>query len=332
MEKQAVLVTGGAGYVGSHACMALSEAGFLPVCYDDLRRGNRWAVQWGPLIEAPLEDSAALASAMQSHSVAAVMHFAAYAYVAESMSDPSSYFRNNVSGSINVLDAMVASGVPNLVISSTCAIYGIPPALPIVEEMPAAPINPYGASKHIMEEIADWYAQTHGLRTCALRYFNAAGCDPSGAIGEWHDPEPHVFPLAIAAALDRNSQFSIFGTDYPTPDGTAVRDYVHVSDLAEAHVLALHRLLEGGDNLRCNLGTGQGTSVKEVLEAVASAAGRKPNVVMHPRRPGDPPELVADPSLAMQTLRWKPIRSDPLTIAEDAHRWYVRRLGERSLA
>jgi UDP-glucose-4-epimerase GalE len=317
-----ILVTGGAGYVGSHACKALSRAGFTPVVYDDLRRGNRWAVRWGPLVEAALEDRAALAAAMREHRVAAVMHFAAYAYVGESMADPSIYFRNNLLASLNVLDAMVETGVQSLVVSSTCATYGLPPSVPIVEDMPARPINPYGASKVMLEETARWYGVVHEIRTAALRYFNASGADPEGEIGEAHDPEPHLIPLVIEAALGRREAVRINGTDYPTRDGTAVRDYVHVQDLATGHVLALQRLLGGGDSIVCNLGSGRGVTIREVIDTVEAEAGRRPPTVTGPRRPGDPPELVADPRLAERLLDWRALRSDMGSIIADAVRWH----------
>lgn len=327
-----ILVTGGAGFVGSHACKELAAAGLEPVVYDDLRRGNRWAVRWGPLVEAPLENRAALTAAIRYYHIEAVMHFAAYAYVGESMGKPSLYFRNNVATSLNLLDAMVETGVRYLVISSTCATYGIPPALPITEDMPLAPINPYGAAKAMLEQTAHWYGEAHGLRSCALRYFNAAGSDPDGEIGEAHDPEPHIIPIVVEAALGRRDHVLINGTDYPTHDGTAVRDYVHVTDLARAHLAALRYLMGGGESMACNLGTGRGTSVREIIDAVTMAVGRAPTVLEGPRRPGDPPELVADPGRARQLLGWRAERSDPVTIATDAVRWYRSLLPEVTLA
>ena len=316
-----ILVTGGAGYVGSHACKALSRAGFQPIVYDDLRRGNRWSVKWGPLIEAPLEDRDQVLQAMRQYDIGAVLHFAAYAYVAESMADPGLYFRNNVANSLNLLDMMVEAGVPNLIISSTCATYGIPEKLPITEATPIAPINPYGASKAMLEQLARWYGESHGIRTVALRYFNAAGADPEGEIGELHDPEPHLIPIVIEAALGQRAYVEINGTDYPTSDGTAVRDYVHVSDLADAHVAALQYLMAGGESAAVNLGTGRGASIRETIEAVTIAAGRAPVVREGARRPGDPPELVADPALARKILGWRARRSDLQQITLDAVRW-----------
>lgn len=317
-----VLVTGGAGYVGSHACKELARAGFEPVVYDDLRRGNRWAVKWGPLVKAPLEDRDCLIETMTRYDICAVMHFAAYAYVGESMTDPSSYFRNNVTASLNILDAMAEFGIEPLVISSTCATYGNPDKMPISEDTPLAPINPYGASKVMMEECARWYGTAHGLHTIALRYFNAAGCDPDGEIGELHDPEPHLIPIVVEAALGQRESITINGVDYDTPDGTAVRDYIHVTDLARAHMLALKHLLDGGPGTVFNLGTGRGSSIREIIDAVGAAAGRQPKVIEGPRRPGDPSELVADPKRARDMLGWTAERSSLDLIAADAVNWY----------
>ena len=317
-----VLVTGGAGYVGSHTCKLLAASGYTPVVYDDLRRGNRWAVQWGPLVEAPLEDKAALVSAMQQYNISGVMHFAAYAYVGESMADPSSYFRNNVAATLNVLDAMVEQRIEPFIISSTCAVYGVPPSLPIREDMPIAPISPYGASKVMLEELARWYGVSHGIRTFALRYFNAAGTDPGGEIGELHDPEPHLIPIVIEVALGRRVHVEINGVDYPTPDGTPMRDYIHVSDLATAHVAALEYLFDGGGSEVANLGTGQGISVRQIIEAVEKETGKKISAIEAPRRLGDPPALYADPSHAHDILGWSASQSDLATIVRTAVRWY----------
>ncbi|WP_223427208.1 UDP-glucose 4-epimerase GalE [Tateyamaria pelophila] len=317
-----ILVTGGAGFVGSHACKALAQEGYEPVVYDDLRRGNRWAVKWGPFVEAPLEDQARLVTTIKGFDIEAVMHFAAYAYVGESMSDPSAYFRNNVSASLNLLDAMAEVGIEPLVISSTCATYGNPATSPITEDMPLSPINPYGASKVMMEQCAQWYGETKDIRTIALRYFNAAGCDPEGEIGELHDPEPHLVPLVVQAALGQREAITVNGTDYDTPDGTAVRDYIHVTDLARAHILALKRLLDGGESAVCNLGTGQGSSILEIINAVGHEVGRQPKVINGPRRPGDPPALVADPTRAREFLGWSAEYSSLDKIARDVVNWY----------
>lgn len=317
-----VLVTGGAGYVGSHACKALAKAGYVPVVYDDLRLGNRWAVRWGPLVEASLEDRAALEAAIREHRVSTVMHFAAFSNVGESMTNPSIYFRNNVALTLNLLDAMVAAGVQNLVISSTCAIYGLPERLPLTEETPVAPINPYGSSKAMMEELARWYGQIHGIRTAALRYFNASGADPDGEIGEAHEPETHLVPIVVQAALGQRPYIQINGTDYDTPDGTAIRDYVHVYDLAVAHVAAMERLEEGRESFALNLGTGHGLSIRQIIDAVSKAAGRAPEVREGPRRAGDPPSLIAEPLKANRMLGWQPRYSRVEQIAETVVRWH----------
>ncbi len=317
-----VLVTGGAGYVGSHACKALAAAGYIPVTFDDFRLGNRWAVRWGPLVEARLEDKEAIAAAIRGHHVSAIMHFAAYSNVGESMINPAIYFQNNVAMTLNLLDAMVETGVRNLVISSTCAIYGMPACLPLTEDTPIAPISPYGSSKAMMEEVACWYGRVHGIRTAALRYFNASGADPDGDIGEMHEPETHLVPIVVQAALGQRPFVQIYGADYDTPDGTAIRDFVHVSDLAAAHVGAME-LLEGGcEPFAMNLGTGHGLSVRQVIDAIAAAAGVWPMVKEGPRRPGDPPRLVAEPLRANEMLGWQPRYSRVDQIAETAVRWH----------
>mgnify|MGYP006236171991 CR=1 FL=1 len=324
--KQAVLVTGGAGYVGSHACKALSQAGYLPVVFDDLRLGNRWAVKWGPFVEASLRDLDALTHTMTEHNIAAVMHFAAYSDVGESMLSPSRYFSNNVAMSQNVLDAMVTCGVSQFVISSTCAVYGQPDQVPIREDAAIAPINPYGASKVMLENMAHWYGRAHGIETTALRYFNAAGADKDGEIGEYHVPETHLIPIVVEAALGIRPFIQVNGTDYDTPDGTAIRDYIHVSDLATAHVAALeHRRKESGLTAY-NLGTGRGVSIGEVIAAVGEAAGKAPTVRHGPRRAGDAAVLVADNELVRQALQWQPHQSDIKTIAETAVHWHRDRL------
>ncbi len=317
-----ILVTGGAGYVGSHACKALAAAGYLPIVFDDLRLGNRWAVRWGPLVKGALEDREAIVAAIREYNISTVMHFAAYSNVGESMTDPSRYFRNNVSLSLNVFDAMVETGVDRLVVSSTSAVHGIPSQIPMREDAPSAPINTYGASKMMLEEIARWYGFAHGLRTVALRYFNAAGADPDAGIGELHDPETHLVPIAVQAALGHRPFLQINGTDYDTADGTAVRDYIHVRDIAEAHVAALNALNNGGESGAFNLGTGRGLSVREIVDAVNEAAGRHIRIVEGPRRQGDPPVLVADPGQAKCRLGWEARMSDVSQIAETAVRWH----------
>ena len=322
--SQAVLVTGGAGYIGSHACKALAGAGFQPVVFDNLSRGHREAVRWGPLVEGDLADRQRLCAALIEHKVEAVMHFAAYAYVGESVTDPALYYRNNLGGTLSLLEAMRKAGVGEIVFSSTCATYGIPHGVPIREDAPQRPVNPYGETKLAIERALHWYAAAYGLRSVSLRYFNAAGADPEGEIGEHHEPETHLVPLVLQAALGHGPHIEIYGTDYPTPDGTAIRDYVHVCDLAIAHLRALERLRGGGGSAAVNLGTGQGHSVREVIAAAELASGRKVPARAAPRRPGDPPALVADPSLAGEILGWHPQHSDLDTIIRTSLAWHTR--------
>jgi UDP-arabinose 4-epimerase len=321
--SQSILVTGGAGYVGSHACKTLARAGYLPVVYDDLSRGHREAVRWGPLVEGGLHDRARVAAALRAHDISAVMHFAAFAYVGESVTDPEKYYANNVGGTLALLGAMREAEVHSIVFSSTCAVYGVPEALPIRETTAKAPLNPYGETKLAIERALHWYA-AYDIRYVALRYFNAAGADPDGEIGEDHEPETHLIPLVLRAALGRANPVEIYGTDYPTRDGTAIRDYIHVSDLAEAHVRALGHLAAGGDSAALNLGTGNGCSVREVIAAVERVGGRAVPHREAARRPGDPPELVADPALARTRLGWQPRHSDLDTIIGTALAWETR--------
>ncbi len=319
--SQSILVTGGAGYVGSHACKALASAGYIPVVYDNLSRGHREAVRWGPLVDGDLRDSARLVTALNTHQVAAVMHFAAFAYVGESVADPETYYANNLGGTLALLGAMRKTGVGTIVFSSTCAIYGVPEKLPIGETTAKAPLNPYGETKLAIERALHWYAAAYGMRYFALRYFNAAGADPDGEIGENHEPETHLIPLILRAALGSGDPIQIYGTDYPTRDGTAIRDYIHVSDLADAHVRAVRDLAAGGDSAALNLGTGHGYSVREAIAAVERIGGRKVPQREAARRPGDPPELVADPALARSRLGWQPRHSDLDTIIATALAW-----------
>jgi UDP-arabinose 4-epimerase len=321
---RSILIVGGAGYIGSQTAKLVAAAGHRPVVFDNLVYGHRWAVKWGPLVEGDLADPKAIRRAIEEHAVKAVIHFAAYTYVGESMTDPGKYFRNNVTGTVNLLDAMVAARVRDVVFSSTCATYGDPERVPIDEDHPQRPVNPYGESKLMVERMLRWYAHAHGLRYAALRYFNAAGADPDGEVGEDHDPETHLIPLAIDAAAGRRGPLSIFGTDYPTPDGTAIRDYIHVADLAEAHLLALAALDKGTPELRLNLGTGRGSSVREVIRAVERASGRAVPVREVGRRAGDPPVLVADARRAGEILGWKPRYADLDTIVAHAVRWHGR--------
>jgi UDP-arabinose 4-epimerase len=323
VSSRTVLVTGGAGYIGAHACRALAAAGLLPVAYDNLCFGHREDVRWGPLVHGDLNDREALARALRAHRPDAVLHFAAYAFVGESVADPGRYYRNNVCGSLALLEAMRDHGVRDLVFSSTCAVYGVPRATPIAEDHPQDPISPYGRTKQHMERMMADFADAHGLRFVALRYFNAAGADPEGRIGERHDPETHLIPLVLDAALGRRPAITVFGADYPTPDGTCVRDYIHVDDLADAHLLALERLRAGGAERAFNLGNGSGHSVREVIAAVERVTGRKVPVAFGERRPGDPPALVGDASLAKATLGWRPRYADLDVIVR--HAWEHRR-------
>lgn len=316
-----ILVTGGAGYIGSHTAKLLKASGFEPVVLDNLSTGHRRAVKWGPLIEHDLSDPAAIRNILTIQRIGAVIHFAANAYVGESMRDPRKYFRNNVVSTLNLLEGMLDAGVKHIVFSSSCATYGIPEAVPIQEDQPQRPVNPYGESKLFIERALHWYAKAYGFCWMALRYFNAAGADPDGELGEWHDPETHLIPLAMRAALDDREPVEIYGIDYPTPDGTAVRDYIHVTDLADAHLLALRHLISGGSCAALNLGTGRGHSVREVIAAVEKASGRRVITRLAGRRAGDPPALVADAAKAEAILGWKPRYSALKTITETAWNW-----------
>src|SRR4051794_7062470 len=299
-----VLVTGGGGYVGSHACKALAQAGYTPVTLDNLVYGHEVSVRWGPFVRGDLADGAMVRRVLRDYKVQAVLHFAAYAYVGESMTAPGKYFQNNFCNTVSLLEAMREERVSRIVFSSTCATYGNPLRSPLDEDHPQNPVNPYGESKLFVEKMLDRFRAAHGFHYAALRYFNAAGADPDGEIGEEHDPETHLIPLVIDAALGRRSEVSIFGTDYPTPDGTAIRDYIHVSDLAVAHVQALQLLQAGEACLRLNLGTGNGHSVREVIRTVEAVSGRKVPTKEVGRRAGDPPELVAASALARHVLGW----------------------------
>ena len=322
MDSRRVLVPGGAGYIGSHTCKALAAAGYVPVTLDSLVYGHRDAVRWGPLVEADLADRAGLERVIREHRIAAVVHFAAYAYVSESMTDPGRYFHNNVTCSLNLLDAMKATGVRRLVFSSSCATYGIPDAVPIAEDTPQRPVNPYGESKLMVERALHWHGVAHGLKSISLRYFNASGADAAGELGERHDPETHLIPLAIDAALGRAPPLKVMGTDYDTPDGTAVRDYIHVTDLADAHVRSLAYLERGGASAALNLGTGQGHSVREVIAMVERVTGLTVPRTDAPRRAGDPPALVAAAGRAQALLGWQPASSDLETIVRTATAWH----------
>jgi UDP-arabinose 4-epimerase len=321
-----VLVTGGAGYIGSHACKALAGAGYTPLSYDNLSYGHPWAVRWGPLEQGDIADRATLDNVIARHRPSAVMHFAAYTYVGESVDNPGKYYRNNVAGTLTLLEAVRDHGIPHFIFSSTCATYGIPQRVPIAETHPQQPINPYGASKLMIERMLEDFGAAHGLRSVALRYFNAAGADPDGELGEDHDPETHLIPLALQAMLGQRADLAIFGTDYPTADGTAIRDYIHVTDLADAHVQALRYLERGGAGTAFNLGTGRGYSVREVVDTIAAVTGRRAPT----RRPGDPAVLVAAAQRGMDVLGWQPRCSELPHIITTAWRWHARRTEEKT--
>ena len=319
---ETVLVTGGAGFIGSHTCKALAASGWLPVAFDDLSRGHADFVRWGPLVKGDILEAAALDAAFEQYRPGAVIHFAALAYVGESMSRPLDYYRVNVAGLVNVLEAMLRHGTRVIVFSSSCATYGIPDRLPIAESAPQRPINPYGCSKLAGEQILADARAAEGLRVAMLRYFNAAGADPEGELVERHNPETHLIPVAIDAAIGQGPPLHIFGTDYPTADGTCERDFVHVSDLAAAHVEALRHLNASNPSLILNLGTGKATSIRSVISAVERVTGRAVPVVHAARRLGDPPVLVADASLAHDLIGFEPRLSDLDTIVATA--WQAR--------
>jgi len=324
-DRPVILVTGGAGYVGSHVCLALADAGFLPVAYDNLSRGFARLVRFGPLEEGDTGDPARLAAVLASWRPAAVVHMAAFAYVGESVARPDLYWRNNVANSLTLLEALRRAAGPDgpipLVFSSTCAVYGVASTQSLDEHHPTEPINPYGRSKLTVERMLTDFETAFGLRSVRLRYFNAAGADPQARIGECHEPETHVIPLLLDAAAGRRPQFTVLGDDYDTPDGTCIRDYIHVLDLAAAHVAAVQRLIAGGASLTANLGTGQGASVRELIAAAQAVADTQIPVTFGPRRAGDPPRLVAGAELARRELGWTAGRSDLPTLLADAWRW-----------
>ncbi|MGA2508103.1 MAG: UDP-glucose 4-epimerase GalE [Chitinispirillaceae bacterium] len=316
----AILVVGGAGYIGSHICKELHRCGYIPVCYDNLIYGHTWAVKWGPFEKGDIKDQERLNQVFAAHRIEGVIHLAAFAYVGESVVEPAKYYSNNVAGTISLLDAMRNNKVKKIVFSSTCAVYGIPNTIPITEKEPMNPVNPYGASKMMVERILRDFHHAYGLGFVALRYFNAAGADPEAEIGEVHNPETHLIPLALDVVLGRREELAVFGNGYPTPDGTCIRDYIHVTDLARAHVLSLKQLENKGPvGLSVNLGTGKGTSVFEIINACKEISGRKVNYRIAPAREGDPPVLVADPSQAIKRLNWKADYADIRTVIQ--HAW-----------
>ena len=317
-----ILVTGGAGYIGSHACKALAREGFRPIVLDNLSTGHSWAVKWGPLVEGDIADRELVRETLEYYKVDAVMHFAANASVGESMREPFLYLHDNTIGSMRLLEAMRETGVRRIVFSSTCATYGIPTDVPIAESTPQAPVNPYGESKLLVERALAWYQSAHGFSWTALRYFNAAGADREKEIGEVHDPETHLIPLVIGAALGTEPPVRVLGGDYPTDDGTAIRDYIHVEDLADAHIRALRYLATGGESTAINLGTARGHSVQEVIAAVEQISGHRIPRQTTTRRPGDPPVLVADNRLARKLLGWKPRYTSLEEIVETAWAWH----------
>lgn len=324
MNSRAVLVTGGAGYVGAHTCKALSRAGYHPVVIDNLSTGHARFVRWGPFIEADLDDADAIFAALSEHRLEAVLHFAASAYVGESVTDPQKYYENNVGGSLALLRAMLRAGCQKIIFSSSCAIYGEPDRVPIREDAAKNPVYPYGASKLMVERILDDYAKAYDLNFIALRYFNAAGADPDGELGELRDPETHLIPRVMMALQGHLSDVRVFGDDYPTPDGTAIRDYVHVADLADAHVASVERLFQGGPSGAFNLGTGDGYSVRQVLDAVGAESGESVAMGVGSRRDGDPPSLIADPARARTELGFQPTRSNLTTIIATAWAWHCQ--------
>jgi UDP-arabinose 4-epimerase len=323
MSEGSVLVTGGAGYIGSHACKALARAGYLPVVYDNLSNGHEWAVKWGPFQRGDILDRTRLDEVLAKYRPDAVMHFAAFAYVGESVTDPGKYYRNNVAGSLALLEAMRDFGILRIVFSSSCATYGLPDRFPINENAPQRPINPYGASKLMVERMLADFESAHGLVWMALRYFNAAGADEHCEIGEEHDPETHLLPLVLDAASGRRPHLTIFGTDYDTPDGTCIRDYIHVTDLAEAHVLAL-QASEAGTSAVYNLGNGRGFSVREVINAVERVTCLNVPTLLGERRAGDPPMLVSAASAVHQMLGWQPRITELDEIVRTAWAWHQR--------
>jgi len=321
--KEHILVVGGAGYIGAHMCKYLHAAGYTPIVLDNLERGHHAAVQWGPFVNGNIDDIGILQHLFAQYSIGAVMHFAAFAYVGESVEDPGLYYRNNVGAPIVLLQQMVRHGIKKFIFSSTCAIYGEPVEVPMDESHPIAPINPYGRGKFMVEQILDDFRAGHGIESVCLRYFNAAGADPDGEIGEDHRPETHLIPLALEVALGKREAVTIYGDDYPTPDGTCILDYIHIEDLARAHLLALEKMKVNADIPdKYNLGNGTGYSVKEVLDTARQITGHAILGRIGPRRPGDPARLVASGELAHRELGWKPQYPDLKTIIATAWNWH----------
>jgi UDP-glucose 4-epimerase len=331
MDKQpTVLVTGGAGYIGSHAVLALKEAGYRVVVLDNLVYGHLDIVETVldvEFVQGDIGDRPLLDQLFQTYPIDAVIHFAAYAYVGESVTNPAKYYRNNVVGTLTLLEAMVQAEVFKIVFSSTCASYGNPHQIPIPEDHPQSPINPYGMSKLMVEQILEDFDRAYGLRSVRFRYFNAAGADPQGRIGEDHCPETHLIPLVLLTALGQREHITVFGTDYKTPDGTCIRDYIHVTDLADAHILGLKYLLDDGETSVFNLGNGEGFSVKEVITAAREVTGLPIAVEEGPRRPGDPAILIGSATKARKVLGWDPQYNQIEVILDHAWRWHQKRHG-----
>lgn len=317
-----ILVVGGAGYIGSHTNKELNRRGYQTLIYDNLVYGHKESVKWGRLEVGDLADKEHLEQIFQENPIDAVLHFAAYAYVGESVIEPGKYYRNNVCNTIQLLDVMRKYQVNNLIFSSTCATYGVPATMPITEDMPQKPVNPYGATKWMVERILEDYQKAYGIKYCCLRYFNAAGADPEGELGESHTPETHLIPLILDAASGKREAMSIFGTDYPTKDGSCIRDYIHVTDLADAHIRALEYLIKGGESNCFNLGNGNGDSVWHVIEVVKQITGKEFQVKEEERRAGDPPVLIGSAKKAEQVLGWKPKYAEIETIVEHAWKWH----------
>lgn len=328
MSGETILVTGGAGYIGSHAVLALKKAGYEVIVLDNLVYGHRDLVEQVlqvELIVGDINDRPLLDRLFAERKIDAVMHFSAYAYVGESVTDPAKYYRNNVIGTVTLLEAMIAASIKKFVFSSTCATYGVPHTVPIAEDHSQNPINPYGATKLMVERILQDFDPAYDLKSVSFRYFNAAGADPTGNLGEDHEPETHLIPLVLMAAMGKRDSISIFGTDYPTDDGTCIRDYIHVTDLAEAHILGLEYLLKGGDSAIFNLGNGNGFSVKQVIDTARQVTGREIKVTLGDRRPGDPPILVGSSDKARNILGWEPKFPAMKEILTHAWQWHQRR-------
>jgi UDP-glucose 4-epimerase len=319
-----ILVTGGAGYIGSHTCLALAQNGFRPVVFDNLVNGHRGFVQWGPFEQGDVRDRDRLDEVISAYQPAAIIHFAGLIEVAESINNPIGFFDNNVSGSVTLFAAALQAGIDKLIFSSTAATYGVPLQIPIPETHPQVPISPYGTSKWLVEKILSDLGSYANLRSVILRYFNAAGADIDGRIGEWHNPESHVIPIAIEVAQGKRPVFKINGSDYSTSDGTCNRDFIHVSDLADGHVHSLKYLLSGGESIALNVGTGRGTSVKQLVDIIETISGTPLPTEYGPRREGDPAELIADNARAIRTLGWEP-HHDLTSIIRSAWNWHQTR-------